>query len=260
MKFPLRLSLDLLRGRVFRAFDSGREAATIHHLSLSEFSQPSEQEIEAESDPGAALMRIPESVLAETSAPVLWLAGEEPLENPVIGRIGAALNAAGRNVFLQTAGTRLRQRIHEFRPDERLFLTLELAGREEVHDQAVGAPGSFRRAMEGIRAAKLSGFHVCAHVTVGATTDPCRVGELFDSLDRYDVDGFMVSSGGKFAAGQTAKDAATIERLEEIRSLVRCSRWEKFSRMLEGSYANRPAARAKVQVGSQNAGACEESA
>ena len=254
MKFPLRLSLDLLRSRIAGAFNSSRPAL-IHQLSLSEFAQPSEQEIAAESNPHAALIQIPESVLAGTSAPVLWLGGTEPLDNPVIGRIGAALNAAGRNVFVHTSGLLLRQRIHEFRSSERLFLTLELAGREDAHDRATGRPGNFRRAMEGVRAAKLSGFHVCAHVTVGARTEPCEMGELFDSLDRHDVDGFIVSSGG-----QPGNEPAGSDRLEEIRALVRCSRWENFSRMLEDSYSNRKAETKRVRIASQGAGACEEGA
>lgn len=254
MKFPVRLSLDLLRNGISGAFGSGRKAA-IQQLSLSEFSQPSEQDVAAESDPDAALMRIPSHVLIATSAPVLWLGGEEPLENPVIGRIAAALNAAGRNVFVHTSGLRLRQRIHEFRPDERLFFSLELLGRENLHDRVTGSPGGFRRAIEGIRAAKLSGFHVCAHVTAGASTDSCEVGELFDSLDRHDVDGFIVS-----AAGQSVKDVAVNERLEEIRELVRCSRWENFSRLLEDSYASVRGTRERAQAAAADAGACEESA
>jgi hypothetical protein len=254
MKFPLRLSLDLLRSRASGVFGSGR-AIVIRHLSLSEFSQPSQQEIEAEADPHAALMRIPSHVLSATSAPVFWLGGEEPLENPVIGRIGAALNAAGRNVFVHTSGARLRQRIHEFRPDERLFLALELVGREDLHDRTKGQPGSFARAMEGIRAAKLSGFHVCAHVTVNKLTDPCEVGELFDWLDRYDVDGFIVC-----AAGVSLKDAAICERLEETRAMVRCSRWENFSRILEDSHLSRQAAGTRPLVASRDNEVCEESA
>ena len=171
-----------------------------------------------------------------TDAPVLWIGGSEPLEHAEVGRVAFALNAKGRNVFVHTNGQQLRQRIHEFRPEPRLFLTVEMAGREEIHDREAGRPGAFRRVMEGIRAAKLSGFHVCAHVTVSDGMDPCAAGEVFEYLDRCDVDGFIVSTGGRrFAAG----GAATREKLEEVRTLVRCSRWENFSRLLEASYAAR---------------------
>jgi MoaA/NifB/PqqE/SkfB family radical SAM enzyme len=171
----------------------------------------------------------------KTDAPVLWIGGGEPLEHAEVGRVAFALNGKGRNVFVHTNGQQLRQRIHEFHPDPRLFLTVELAGREGIHDQNAARPGAFRRVIEGIRAAKLSGFHVCTHVTVTDTTDACDAGELFEYLDRYDVDGFIVSSGGH---ALTAGDAER-EKLEEVRSLVRCSRWENFSRLLEASYAVR---------------------
>ena len=198
---------------------------------------------------------------ARTDAPVLWIGGSEPLEHAEVGRVAFALNAKGRNIFVHTNGQQLRQRIHEFRPEPRLFLTVEMAGCEELHDQSVGKQGAFRRAIEGIRAAKLSGFHVCAHVTATDGLDPCHAGELFEYLDRYDVDGFIISSGGMgFAAGP----AAAQEKLEEVRALVRCSRWENFSRLLEASYTERGvksegAAIAVPSVAEGKAGAFEES-
>jgi len=254
MKFPLRLSFDLLRSRLARAFAGGR-GATILHLSPAAFSAPSQKEIDAESNPLASLMEIPAELISQVGAPVLWLGGEEPLQNPVIGRISAALNAAGHNVFMHTDGQRLRQRIHEFRPEPRLFLTVELAGREAIHDQAVGRPGAFRRVIEGIQAAKLSGFHVCAHVTVGPRTQFCETGELFDSLDRYDVDGFIVSSGG---SQEAAPRGETREKVAEIRSLVRSRQWEDFSELLEASYGAPPAR--TIPVRSTESGACRENA
>jgi len=258
MKFPFRLSLDLWKSKAARGFGAVREGSLIRHLALSEFADPSAQDIEAESDPRAGLMKIPVNVLAQTSAPVLWIGGKEPLDHPVIGRITTALTAAGRNVFVHTNGVKLRRRIHEFRPDQRLFLTLELGGREELHDQIAMKAGAFCQATEAIRTAKLSGFHVCAHVTVGTQTEPCRMGELFDSLDRHDVDGFIVSSGD--AAKNGAASTEVTEKLEEVRSLVRCSRWEGFSRLLEESYQMKAAkARPTVAIGSSEAGACEES-
>jgi len=75
MKFPLRLSLDLLSSRITRALAGGRDASTIFHLSASAFSDTNQKEIEAESDPNAAVMEIPASVVAQTAAPIFGLAG-----------------------------------------------------------------------------------------------------------------------------------------------------------------------------------------
>ncbi len=256
MKFPLRLSLDLLCGKVSGALVKGRDAPMIRHLSPTAFASD-QKEIDAESDPEAAVMKIPASIVAQTTAPVLWVGGDEPLQHPVIGRISAALNQAGRNVFVHTNGSRLRQRIHEFRPDPRLFLTVELAGREELQDRAVGQPGAFRKVIEGIRAAKLSGFHVCSHVSVNSQTDVCETGELFEFLDRYDVDGYIVSSGGRT---ETSSLSDVQGKLEEIRGLVRCSRWEEFSALLESSYLEPREKKVAVPVTGGDSNACEESA
>ena len=258
MKFPLRLSLDLLRSRLSRALAGGVQYPAIFHLTPAAFSSTNQREIEAESDPNAAIMEIPANTISQTPAPVLWVGGEEPLRHPVIGRICAALNQAGRNVFLHTNGMRLRQRIHEFRPDERLFLTVELAGRGEIHDAIVRTPGAFGRVIEGIKAAKLSGFHVCSHFTVTSASDACQAGELFEHLDKYDVDGLIVSSGGRVPDDSGVAELP--EKLEEIRSLVRCSRWEYFSSLLETSYTDAREKKAAVLVPGGDSGACEESA
>ena len=258
MKFPLRLSLDLLRSRVSRAFAGGAQCSAIFHLSPAAFSSTNQREIEAESDPHAAIMEIPANAISQTAAPILWVGGEEPLQHPVIGRISAALNQVGRNVFLHTNGARLRQRIHEFRPDERLFLTVELAGRGEIHDAMVAKPGAFERVVEGIRAAKLSGFHVCTHFTVNSSSDACQAGELFEYLDKHDVDGLIVSSGGRVP--DDCAGAELPEKLEEIRSLVRCTRWEYFSSLLEASYTAAREKKAAVLLPGGNSDACEESA
>jgi hypothetical protein len=235
MKFPLRLSVDLLGGKLLRGFSAASALSMIHHLSPSLFSASNQEEIDAESDPNAALMEIPASMMAQTSAPILWIGGQEPLQHPVIGRVAAALNSAGRNVFLHTDGLQLRRRIHEFRPDPRLFLTVEFAGCGKLHDHATEPSGAFRRRIEGIRAAKLSGFHVCTHVTVNEQTQVCETGELFESLDQHDVDGYIVSSAG---AADVTSDSPMKEKLEEIRALVRCARWESFSKLLEASYVS----------------------
>jgi pyruvate-formate lyase-activating enzyme len=258
MKYPLRLSFDLLWNKISRALANGRHTWPILHLSPAMFSSTNQKEIEAEANPNAALMEIPANTVSLNGTPVLWVGGEEPLQHPIIGRISAALNKAGRNVFLHTDGVRLRQRIHEFLPDPRLFLTVELAGREEIHDQFAGQPGAFRRVIEGVRAAKLSGFHVCTHVTVNPETEVCETGALFEFLDRHDVDGFIVSSGGRPTG--PGSGAEFRDKLEEIRSLVRCGRWEKFSSLLEASYAARQEKASAMTMPESGAGACEESA
>jgi sulfatase maturation enzyme AslB (radical SAM superfamily) len=254
MKFPLRLSWDLWRPR-FSQPTSGGASGRIAHLPAAMLpvlhdNGPSEDAI-ADAHSAAGSVR----TATHSSAPVLWIGGSEPLDHSEVGRVAFALNRKGRNVFVHTNGQRLRQRIHEFHPEPRLFLTVELAGREDAHDRVIGHAGAFRRIIEGIRAAKLSGFHVCAHVTVSENTDLCETGELFEYLDRYDVDGYIVSSGGL-----TRGSASCQRRLEEVLPLVRCSRWENFSRSLEASYKVAITQKAAEPVATPEAETVEESA
>ena len=213
MRFPLRLSADLFKAKVSNLFAGGSAMPPILRVV------PDENTF---------------ACASQTESPVIWLGGMEPLLNPEIEGLANSLLELNRYVFLHTDGHNLRQRIHAFRPDPRLFLTLEFAGREETHNLAMGRPDAFRRSFEGIRAAKLSGFLVAAHFTITSETDPCEIGELVESLDNKDVDGFIVSSGGRTATGQ---NATLSETLADARAMIRCGRWENFSRLLEASYA-----------------------
>lgn len=232
MRFPLRLSAALFKTRVSSSFAGSAESRTILHLVPGENI--------------AALV---------PAAPVIWLAGTESLDHPEIGRITRHLVQAERHVFLYTDGYNLRQRIHAFRPDSRLFLTLEFAGREEAHNRTIGRADAFRRSLEGIRAAKLSGFLVAAHFTVTSETDACEIGELIELLDKRDVDGFIATSRGQALA---PGNAALAETVEDVRAMIRCGRWENFSGILETSYAATAGVRAQPKVSATGEGAYEE--
>jgi len=234
MRFPLRLNAALFKTRVASIVDGSSAARTILHCT------PGENALAA---------------AADAVAPVVWFGGADALFHPEVGRIANALVEANRHVFLYSDGYSLRRRIHAFRPDSRLFLTVEFAGREETHNRAVDRPDAFRRSMEGIRAAKLSGFLVAAHFTVTAETDPCEIGELIESLDKHDVDGFIVTSRGEALAPGSASLSQTVE---DVRTMIRCGRWENFSRILDASYAAFLAERAPQKMSAAGEGAYEE--
>jgi len=185
----------------------------------------------------------------------VWLGGTEPLLHPEIGAAANSIAEADRFLFVHTNGYNLRQRIHEFRPDSRLFLALEFAGCEEAHNKAAGRSDSFYRSMEAIRAAKLSGFLVAAHVKVTRETDACDIGELIEFLDKKDVDGFIVTGGGQLAK---ERDAALQEVVDDSRTMIRCGRWERFSELLDASYADVSAETARQRLASTGESAFEE--
>jgi len=235
MRYPLRLNIDLLQYKIAHLL-AGR-SAPIEHISPAIFTESPADESESDAAQSCSAAKIAARILSQSSSPVFWIGGsDEPLQHISIGRIVSELNRAKRTVFLHTSGARLRQRIHEFRPDSRLYLTVELTGREAAHDAACAQAGAYRRIIEGVRAAKLSGFHVCAHVTVTENSDVCEAGELFEDLARFDIDGFIVSTGGR---GLIASNPGLTQNLSEIRSLIRSGPWENVSKLLEASYTTR---------------------
>ena len=253
MRFPLRLSAAL-----FNAKFSRRTAANpIFRLSPLNVRRDDSSAIESLM-PETAWHSAEECVrLAQSQgSPIVWLGACEPMFHPAIGEVASLLLSAGHHVFVHTCGQGLRRRIHEFTPDSRLFLTFEFAGREIQNDCAKVQSGPFPQIMEAIHAAKLSGFLVCAHVTVGAEDNACEIGELFEYLDGKDIDGFIVSCGG--AVLNASETNPVRDKLEEVLSLLRDPRWEKFSRLLEASYATPPVVPAPAKVRGSEANAYQE--
>src|ERR1051325_3462151 len=117
MRFPLRLSAALLKTKFPPLLTGSSSLSPIFHVA------PCEDRL---------------ARAKSTRAPIVWIGGEEPLLHPEIGRLANDLLKENRHVFLHTDGYNLRQRIHAFRPDSRLFLTLQFAGREETHNRAMG--------------------------------------------------------------------------------------------------------------------------
>jgi len=255
MRFPFRLGAGLFKAELSGLFVGAPSAPPIlrfnpcntHLAGLRSDEASTELEWHSPAECVACIRAI--------SSPVVWVGGTEPLLHPEIGAVADAIVGTGRFAFVHTGGYNLRQSIHEFRPDSRLFLTLEFAGREEAHNKAAARPDAFHRSIEAIRAAKLSGFLVAAHVTVNRETDTCEIGELIEFLDKKDVDGFIVTSGGQLVAD---KDSSLREVVEDSREMIRCGRWERFSKLLDASYADFSAETARQKLASAGESAFEE--
>jgi hypothetical protein len=127
--------------------------------------------------------------------PTLWLTGEEDaLAHTGIARVARELQETRRTVFLATPGTQLRRRIHEFHPNNRLYLTIRLLGAQAAHDRRMQRDGAFALAMEGVRAAQLSGFLVCAQLVVDRETQMPEIEQLLRQLRAMKFDGVVTTA------------------------------------------------------------------
>src|SRR3989338_669269 len=102
----------------------------------------------------------------ECGAPVVSIPGGEPLLHKEIDRIVAGIVARKKFVYLCTNGLLLEKKLDLLRPSPYLTFSVHLDGLEAEHDRAVDQPGTFKRAVAAIRAAKAKGFRVNVNCTL----------------------------------------------------------------------------------------------
>ncbi len=131
----------------------------------------------------------------ECGAPVVSIAGGEPLIHPEIGRIVEGLIARRRYVYLCTNALLLEKKLELFRPSSRLILSIHLDGARETHDRLVCREGVHAAAVQALRAAKAKGFRVMTNTTVFQGEDPGELRRFLDETTALGVDGMMISPG-----------------------------------------------------------------
>jgi molybdenum cofactor biosynthesis enzyme MoaA len=232
LRFPLRLAVDLTRARIAQRVRRDSDARAILFLRPMEEEPPCSLhagEISVERNPGTELL----ARVRTSPAAVVWIGGPEPLLHPEMGQLTRCIAGHGQHVFLETNGALLRRRIHEFRPVSRLYLTVQLDGLEPSHNLRAGRGDAFKSALEGIRAAKLSGFQICVHVRIDRTTDLGETDELLRFLEATDVDGLLISEAPQSLKVGIA-DRETLQRkTAEARKLIHNTWWEFFSRLVD---------------------------
>jgi hopanoid biosynthesis associated radical SAM protein HpnH len=130
----------------------------------------------------------------ECGAPVVSIAGGEPLLHPDIAEMVAELIARKRFVYLCTNAVLLRRKLDLFTPSPRFAFTIHVDGLRERHDAAVDRAGVFDEAVAAIREAKQRGFRVTTNSTFFTSDSPDDVRGVLDFLnDELEVDSMMIS-------------------------------------------------------------------
>ncbi len=155
------------------------------------------------------------AALEDCGAPVVSICGGEPMIYPEIGRLVKEILDRKKHIYLCTNGMFIRKRLHEMKPSSQFFFNVHLDGMEKTHDLCVERDGVFREAIEGIKAAKASGFLVCSNTTIYKETDLREIEELFDYLHHLGVDGYMLSPAYSYSAVQTKDIFMSREEIRE---------------------------------------------
>ena len=155
----------------------------------------------------------------ECGAPVVSIPGGEPLIHRDIKRIVDGIVARKKFVYLCTNALLLEKRLDDFTPTPYLTFSVHLDGLEAHHDKAVDQPGTFKRAVAAIRAAKAKGFRVNVNCTLFNQMTPEECAEFFDFCT-YDlkVEGITVSPGYAY---ERAPDQQHFLKREKTKNLFR---------------------------------------
>ena len=224
MRFPLRLTADLTLARLAQKLCLSRGARPIQFVDAAEI-------LHLDSSHPVSHERIRDII--GSRSPVIWIGGSEPLCHPGIAHLVRAITQSGHFVFLETAGIFLRRRIHEFQPVSRLFLTVRLESGAPRAASSGLRPDASELAVEGIRAARLSGFLICVHVHVTPETEMSEVADLFQLADSLDLDGCVISSVRGESNSALPAVQALSQKTAEARKRIGSIWWESFSRLVE---------------------------
>ena len=135
----------------------------------------------------------------ECGAPIVSIAGGEPLIHHELPQIVAGIVARRKFVYLCTNAILLQRHIDEYRPSPYLTLSLHLDGNRERHDESVCLEGVYDKVIAAIRLARSRGFRVTVNCTLFNNADPDEVAEFFDTAMQQGIEGITVSPGYSYS-------------------------------------------------------------
>jgi hopanoid biosynthesis associated radical SAM protein HpnH len=157
------------------------------------------------------------AAIEESGAPMVSIAGGEPLVHPEIHVIADELLKRKKFVFLCTNAILLKKKMDNFKPSPYFTWVVHLDGLRERHDRFVEREGIFDTAVEAIKEAKARGFRVGTNTTFLNTDTPETVREVLDYLnDELEVDTIQISPAYAY---EKAPDQEHFPGVEQTRQL-----------------------------------------
>jgi hopanoid biosynthesis associated radical SAM protein HpnH len=132
--------------------------------------------------------------IEECGAPMVSIAGGEPLMHKQVDEIVRQLLDRHKIVFLCTNALLMPKHLHRFSPHRNFAWMVHIDGLRERHDASVCKDGVFDEAVAAIRQAKAAGFRVMTNTTFFDTDTPQDVIDVLDYLnDELEVDNMQIS-------------------------------------------------------------------
>jgi hopanoid biosynthesis associated radical SAM protein HpnH len=154
----------------------------------------------------------------ECGAPIVSIAGGEPLLHKELPEIVEGIIARGKYVYLCTNALLLKKRIADYKPSPFLTLSIHLDGNKERHDASVCQQGVFDRAVEAIEMAMARGFRVTVNCTLFQGEGAEEVAEFLDHTKRLGVEGVTIAPGFSY---ERAPQQDIFIKMQESKNLFR---------------------------------------
>jgi hopanoid biosynthesis associated radical SAM protein HpnH len=161
------------------------------------------------------------SAVEECGAPVVSIAGGEPLIHPEIDTIVGELVKRKKFVYLCTNALLMERKMEKFEPSPYFAWAVHMDGLRDRHDKSVCRDGVFDKAVDAIQAAKRRGFRVTTNTTFFSDDTPQTVREVLDYLnDELEVDQMMISPAYAY---EKAPDQEHFPGVEQTRRLFKAA-------------------------------------
>lgn len=131
----------------------------------------------------------------ECGAPIVSIAGGEPLLHKELPQVVAGMIQRGKYVYLCTNALLLKKRIDDYTPSPFLTFSIHLDGNEERHDASVCQQGVFERAVDAIKLAKSRGFRVTINCTLFQNEGAPEIAAFLDYCNELGVEGATIAPG-----------------------------------------------------------------
>jgi hopanoid biosynthesis associated radical SAM protein HpnH len=154
----------------------------------------------------------------ECGAPVVSIAGGEPLLHRELPQIVEGIVARRKFVYLCTNALLMEKKIHQYKPSPFFVWSVHLDGDKEMHDKSVCQEGTYDRAVSAIKKAKELGFRCNINCTLFNNVNPEQAANFFDHVMEMGVDGITVSPGYAY---ERAPDQQHFLNREKTKQLFR---------------------------------------
>ena len=157
------------------------------------------------------------AAVEECGAPIVSIAGGEPLIHREIHEIARALIERRKFIYLCTNAIQMEKKLDLFTPSPYFAWSVHIDGLRERHDESVCRSGIFDKAVAAVREAKRRGFRVTTNSTFFGQDDATSIRAVLDFLnDDLQVDEMQIAPGFAYEKAPDQEHFLGVRRTREI--------------------------------------------